>query len=180
MEASFINPNEVVKNLPLHDGMVVVDLGCGSGFFSLAMAKLVRPSGLVVALDIWKPALNTLNLKAKLAGLFNIIETKQVDLESPKGTGLNKESVDLAFISNVLFQIEDKNKLFQEILRILKPNGYLALIEWHPEKLPNAHLLKPIGHDEVLKMLIEIGFKTDRDILFTNTHYGILVKKEIK
>lgn len=178
MEASFINPNEVVKNLPLHDGMVVADLGCGSGFFSLAMAQIVKPTGKIIAIDIWKPALDTLGLKAKLAGLFNIIETKQVNLENPKGTGLNKESVDLVLISNVLFQIDDKEMLFQEIWRILKYNGYLVLLEWHPEKLPNSHLLKPVGYEALLKILLDIGFKRDRDILFTATHYGLLLKKE--
>jgi len=180
MAGNFINPQEIIKNLPLQEGMVVADFGCGSGFFSLAMAEKIKPNGQVVAIDIWKPALDVLTLKAKLTGLFNIIETKQGDLEAPKTLNLKENYFDLVLVSNVLFQIEDKTAVLKEAYRILKPNGYLVIIEWQPEKLPNAPLLKAIDKEPLIKLVAEIGFEIDREIASLPTHYSLLAKKHIK
>jgi len=176
-ELKLFDPEAVIKNLPLQDKMVVLDLGCGSGYFSLPLARMVRPSGKVIAIDIWKPALDVLTLKAKLAGLFNIIETKQLDIENPAGFGLGAESVDVVLISNVLFQIENKAQVFKEVFRVLKNNGYLVVIEWYPEKLPQNQFLYAINKEDLVKLLIELGFKPDREVLSTATHYGLLFRK---
>lgn len=69
---AFLNPQEVVKLLPLKEGMVIADFGCGAGYFSLAIAKAVKPTGKVIALDIWQPSLDALNFRAKVEGLANI------------------------------------------------------------------------------------------------------------
>ena len=177
MNSSFLNPKDIVKNLNLHDNMIVADFGCGSGFFSLAMANLIRPSGKIIAIDIWKPALDALNLKAKLAGVYNIIESKQIDLEQENNPTLTKETVDLVLISNMLFQTEQKEIVLQNAWNFLKKDGYLAILEWEPDKLPNAYALKPITKDELLALCQKVGFISDREIVSNETHYGILMKK---
>lgn len=176
-ELKLFDPEAVIKNLPIQDRMLILDLGCGSGYFTLPLARMIRPMGKVIAIDIWKPALDVLTLKAKLAGLFDVIETRQQDIESPKGLGLETGSVDLVLISNVLFQIENKKQVFEEIFRVLKNNGYLAVIEWQSEKLPQNQFFYPINKEELIKLLVSLGFKPDRDILNTATHYGLLFRK---
>ncbi|MFA5442113.1 MAG: class I SAM-dependent methyltransferase, partial [Candidatus Paceibacterota bacterium] len=108
---SFLNPQEVVKTFPLKEGMTIADFGSGTGYFTLAMAKALRPSGRVIALDIWKPSLEALEFRAKLEGLFNIVETRWANLEEPKGSGLPDNSCDLVLISNILFESEKKEVL---------------------------------------------------------------------
>lgn len=172
----FLNPQTVVNLLPLKEGMVVADFGCGSGFFSLAMAQIVKPSGKVVALDIWKPSLETLAFRAKAAGLFNIIETKWANLEEPKGSGLPNNSCDLVLISNLLFQVENKTNVILEAKRVLKNNGKLVVIDWQPDKLPSPQKLFPIPKQELLSILEENGFELEREIAVGVTHYGFLLK----
>ncbi|NCO25110.1 methyltransferase domain-containing protein, partial [Candidatus Parcubacteria bacterium] len=71
--ASFLNPAEVINLLPLKEGMIVADFGCGNGYFTLEMAKRLRPAGRVLALDIWKPSLEALAFRSKLEGLNSLI-----------------------------------------------------------------------------------------------------------
>jgi ubiquinone/menaquinone biosynthesis C-methylase UbiE len=174
--AAFLNPEAIIKLLPLKEEMTVADFGCGSGYFSLALAKALRPRGRVIALDIWKPSLEALEFRSKLEGLFNIIETKWANLEEERGSGLPNDSCDLVLISNILFEIEKKDKIIEEAKRILKPEGFLVLIEWYPEKLPNREALFPINKDEALGLVEKYGFKLERELSLGITHYGFLLK----
>ncbi|MGB9681337.1 MAG: class I SAM-dependent methyltransferase [Minisyncoccia bacterium] len=176
----FLNPQEIVKLFPLKEGMTAVDFGCGSGYFSLAMAQLVKPSGKIIALDIWQPALDALSFRAKLEGLSTIIQVKWANLELEKGSGLENESCDLVLVSNILFEIENKEVIIKEAKRILKNNGYLVIIEWYPEKLPSKEMLYPISKEEAMALVEKEGFVIERELSLGVTHYGFLaqIKKE--
>lgn len=177
---SFLNPNEIINFLPLKEGMVVADFGCGNGYFTLEIAKKIKPSGKVWALDIWKPSLEALNFRAKLEGLNSFIETRWANLEIPKGSGLENNSCDLVFIANILFEVEKKETLFEEAKRILKPEGFLVLIEWEPEKLPNKNFLLPLSKQDSLELLEKFGFQIERELALGITHYGFLAKLTTK
>jgi ubiquinone/menaquinone biosynthesis C-methylase UbiE len=172
----FLNPQEIVKLFPLKEGSIVADFGCGSGYFSLAMANLVKPSGKIIALDIWQPALDALGFRVKLEGLSNVIQTKWANLEQEKGSGLENNSCDLVLVANILFEIEDKNTLIQEAKRILKNNGYLVIIEWQPDKLPSKEMLFPISKEEAMTLVEKEGFVIEREFSLGITHYGFLAK----
>lgn len=172
----FLNPEEIVSVLPLKEGMTVADFGSGAGYFSLAIAKRLKPSGRVISLDIWKPSLEALEFRSKLEGLFNIIETRWANLEEIRGSKLPDNSCDLVLISNILFEIEKKENIIQEAKRILKPESYLVLIEWEPDKLPNREKLFPINKEEALILLEKSGFQLERELPLGLTHYGFLTK----
>ena len=174
--APFLNPPDIINLLPLKEGMLVADFGCGNGYFSLEIAKRLKPSGKVIALDIWKPSLEALSFRAKLEGLVNIIETKWANLEQEKGSGLANNSCDLVFIANILFEIEKKDIILNEAKRVLKSEGHLVLIEWEPEKLPNKNFLYPISKQESLERLEKLGFQIERELSLGITHYGFLMK----
>jgi len=173
---TFLNPVNVVKLFPLKEEMTVADFGCGNGHFSIEMAKILKPSGRIIALDIWKPALETLGFRAKMEGLFNIIEPRWANLEQPKGSGLPNNSCDLVLIANILFEVEKKEIIIEEAKRVLRPGGFLALIEWEPEKLPNKNFLYPFSRQESLSLLEKFGFKLERELSLGITHYGFLMK----
>jgi len=174
--ASFLNPDEIVKTLPLKEGMIVADFGSGAGYFSLAIAKCLKPSGRVIALDIWKPSLEALEFRSKLEGLFNIIEPRWANLEDTRGSNLPNDSCDLVLISNILFEIEKKENLIQEAKRVLKLEGYLVLIEWYPDKLPSEKKLYPVSKEESVNLLEKSGFRVERELSLGLTHYGFLTK----
>lgn len=126
----FIKPNKFIKNLPyIKPANNVADFGCGSGYFTLEIAKKVGESGKVCAIDILKEPLISLKKKAELFGLFNIKYILS-DLERIGGSLLNDESVNAVFIANILFQVKNRNNLIYEALRITKKGGYLILLEY--------------------------------------------------
>jgi ubiquinone/menaquinone biosynthesis C-methylase UbiE len=173
---SFLNPEEIVKTLPIREGMIVADFGSGSGHFSLSIAKHVKPSGKVYSLDIWKPSLEALEFRAKIEGLLNIIEPRWANLEETRGSNLPNGSCDLVIISNILFEIENKENLFSEAKRVLKPEGSLILVEWYPDKLPSQKKLFPLNKEEDLNFIEKIGFQLERELPLGVTHYGFLAK----
>jgi ubiquinone/menaquinone biosynthesis C-methylase UbiE len=173
---SFLNPEEIVKTLPIKDGMVIADFGSGSGHFSLSMAKYLKPSGKVYSLDIWKPSLEALEFRAKTEGLFNIIEPRWANLEEARGSNLPNGSCDLVVISNILFEIEKKENIFLEAKRVLKPEGYLVLVEWSPDKLPSQKKLFPLTKEEAVNFIEKTGFQLERELPLGITHYGFLAK----
>ena len=86
------------------------------------------------------------------------------------------DSCDLVLISNILFEVEKKEKLIQEAKRVLKLEGYLVLIEWYPDKLPSQKKLYPINKDESVDLLEKSGFRVERELSLGLTHYGFLTK----
>lgn len=173
---NFLNPSKIAKLLPLKEGMKVADFGCGSGYFSLAIAKLIQPGGTVIALDIWKPSLDSLKFRAKTAGLSNTIKTQWANLEDEHGSHLPNDFCDLVLVSNILFEVEDKNTVIAEARRILKPEGLLVLLEWKADKLPSKEFLHPLRKDDALTLLEKYGFKLERELPLGVTHYGFLTK----
>jgi len=173
---SFLNPEEIVKTLPLKEGMTVADFGSGSGYFSLAIAKSIKPSGKVISLDIWKPSLEALEFRAKTEGLLNIIETRWVNLEEERGSNLPNGSCDLVLVANILFEVENKEKMILEAKRVLKPDGYIVVIEWYPDKLPAQKQLLPFSKEDALNLIEKLGFQIERELPLGITHYGFLAR----
>lgn len=177
---AFLNPQTIVNLLPLAENMTIADFGCGTGYFSLELAKKIKPNGKVIALDIWKPSLESLSFKAKIEGLNNIIKPIWANLEMDKGSGLDNASCDLVFMANILFEVKNKQQLIKEAQRILKPEGFLVIIEWEPDKLPNKQFLFPINKQETIELVENFNFQLERELMVAVTHYGLLFKLKSK
>lgn len=126
---NFADPKTNVLQLGLRDGMKVADLGAGSGHYALAAAGVVGREGKVYAVDIQEDVLKHLLDSAHRAGVRNI-ETLWGDIERRGGTKLRDHTIDAVILSNVLFQIENKEGLVAEVLRILAPKGKVLVIDW--------------------------------------------------
>ncbi|MDP2910231.1 MAG: class I SAM-dependent methyltransferase, partial [bacterium] len=128
---SFINPEEILDQLRLQPDMVAAEFGCGSGGFLIPLAKRLE-DGLVYGIDILEAPLSALKSRSILENVINIRLIRS-DLERQRGSTLTDFSVDLVFIPNVLFQIENKDGIINEAYRILKINGRLIIIDWLPQ-----------------------------------------------
>lgn len=124
-----MDESRVVSSLGLAPGMHVVDLGCGSGYFTVALARAVGAEGVVTAVDVMTEPLEAVQAKAESLGLGNV-RTKRADLEVLGSTGLPDGSQDLSLMKNVLFQSEKKAAILAEAVRILKPGGHMVIIDW--------------------------------------------------
>lgn len=171
---SFLNPEEVLDELNLRPDMVAAEFGCGSGGFSIPLAKRLE-KGLVYGLDIQQAPLSALKSRALLENIINIRIIRS-DLEKPKGSTLTESSVDLVFIPNVLFQIKDKNAIISEAKRVLKNKGKLVVIDWAPKAAqgPEEGRISP---KEVKKITEKIGFKLEKEFEAGKYHYGLIFEK---
>src|SRR3989304_7020935 len=95
----FINTEKIISQLEIAPNMTVADLGAGHGFFTVAFAKKVGPSGQVYPVDVLPEALEAIRSRAKLEGLFNIKPVRG-NLEKPGGSTLRDESCDMVMVAN--------------------------------------------------------------------------------
>jgi len=114
----------------VYPGQTFLDYGCGTGYFSLAAAGIVGDTGKVYALDCFSRQLDMVRERSRKAGLRNI-ETVLSDCT----TGLAEGSIDLVWMCDVLHEIADKRMVLQEMYRVLRPGGVLAIHDSMRHKL---------------------------------------------
>ena len=120
-------PQRRVEKLPLKEGMAVVDYGCGTGRYTLPIARLVGSEGKVFAVDIHPLAISTVRKKAARESLTNI----EAILVNSYNTGIQGSSIDLVLLVDTLHLIGDCDALFREIHRMLKQDGTLFMDPGH-------------------------------------------------
>ena len=103
----FSDPQKNIEQCGIQAGMEIADLGAGSGFYTIAAAKALIATGRVYAVDAQKDLLTKIKNNAISQGLYNV-EVIWGDIEKPNGTHLRESSIDLALLSNILFQLDDK------------------------------------------------------------------------
>ncbi len=173
----FMNPDEIVKKLDIKSGMTIADFGCGAGYFTIPIARLVRNSGKVYAVDVLSSALEAVTSKAKLYGLMNI-ESIRANVEVVGGLKLEDKSVDLVILANILFQCTDHNSVLMEAKRILKDTGRIIIIDWVPKKIPLGSKFEHcLSEDYTKKLAIKNSLKFIRGIDISSHHYCMIFKK---
>src|SRR5215469_1589084 len=110
--------DQVLARLALKPGMVVADIGAGSGLFSRPLAKAVRPGGKVYAVDIQQDLLNYIDNRDKDENIRNV-QTVLGQFDDPK---LPASNVDLAFINDVLHHIQRRAAYLKTLGGYIKPN----------------------------------------------------------
>jgi ubiquinone/menaquinone biosynthesis C-methylase UbiE len=134
------NPGRILKPY-IKEGMRVLDFGCGPGFFSLDMARMVGKSGKVIAADLQEGMLHKLRDKITGTELENRIILHKCE-EDKIGF---IENVDFVLAFYVVHEVPDQQKLFNEIESILKPKRKLLIVE------PPFHVSKKEFSDTIKK-----------------------------
>ncbi|WP_303866165.1 class I SAM-dependent methyltransferase [Acetobacterium wieringae] len=166
-------PVETLEKLGLRPADVFADIGCGIGYFTIPAAKMIGDNS-AYALDTSPEMLAEVVQRSEAAGLKNIktVKTEELDLLIPD------EAVSFALLVNVIHEIVDKNQFLEEISRILKPGGKLAIVDWEKAQ---TEMGPPIDHriakEDVVAMLEEIGFDYQETQSFTNNFYGLVMVK---
>jgi len=120
----FQNPQKILYPY-INDGMTVLDLGCGPGFFSLDLARMVGKNGRVIASDLQDGMLQELQGKIEATEYAERIVLHKCE-EDRIGIA---DRVDLVLAFYVIHEIPDKTRLFREIASILNPNGIVFISE---------------------------------------------------
>ncbi len=161
----FHNPEEMFTNY-VKEGQVVADIGCGMGYFSLGLAKLVKERGKVYAIDIQEQMLSRVKTRAIKAGLSDIIITQLID---PKKLIL-KEQLDFALAFWMVHETEDNKQFLSEVFDGLKDKGMLFITE------PKFHV-SPKELNEEIEIAESIGFKVKERPIISFSHSVLLEKK---
>jgi len=123
------NPDLALRLLRIRKGATVADIGAGSGYITIRMAKIVGPMGKVYASDIQQGMLTLLQQNVAKAKLDNVVPVLGT-IDDPK---LPAESLDLAIMVDVYHEFSEPQKMLQRIRAALKPDGRLVLLEYRAE-----------------------------------------------
>ena len=121
------NPDKMFGQF-VRGGMVVLEPGCGMGYFTLPLARMVGPDGRVVAVELQDKMLSVLSRRASKSGLSDRIELRQTGAEGLGVEDLSGE-VDFAAAIHLVHEIPDQGAFFAQIWKALKPGGKLLVIE---------------------------------------------------
>ena len=123
----FENPDKMLGPF-IRKGMIVLEPGCGMGYFTLPLARMVGPKGRVVAVEIQPKMLSALGRRARKAGLLDRIELRPI---GPEGLGIEELSgvVDVAVALHMVHEVPDQTAFFTDVWKALKPGGKLLVIE---------------------------------------------------
>jgi cyclopropane fatty-acyl-phospholipid synthase-like methyltransferase len=146
----------LLKSLNIKPGQTVCDMGCGNGFYTLEMAKLVGPEGKVLAVDIQQEMLRMLQERAKEANIANV----EPILGTPIDPNLPEAKVDLILCVDVYHEFSHPARMLAAMKKSLAPGGRLVLVEFRKEdrKVPIKPLHK-MSKQQILKELTPNGFK---------------------
>ena len=115
--------------LELRPGMVVADIGAGTGYLSRRMAPTVMPGGKVWAVDVQPEMISLLQAGARSSGLKQI----EAQLSSVDDVRLPAASVDLAVMVDVYHELAYPYEVMASLLKALKPGGRVAFVEYRAE-----------------------------------------------
>jgi ubiquinone/menaquinone biosynthesis C-methylase UbiE len=154
-------PSKALDALDLKAGMVVADIGAGSGYYTSRMAKRVGASGRVYATDIQPGMIELLNRRVTSEGLTNVT-TVLGAMDDPK---LPAKSIDLAIMVDVYHELQQPQVFLQRLKETFKPDGRLVLVEFRKEdpKVPILEVHK-MSVAEVKQELEAEGYVLDRVI----------------
>jgi 2-polyprenyl-3-methyl-5-hydroxy-6-metoxy-1,4-benzoquinol methylase len=117
-------------------GMTVLEPGCGMGFFSLPLARMVGPAGRVVCVDLQPRMIRGLVRRAERAGLAGRIDAVLGSLDEPRLDAL-RGAVDFAAAVHMVHEVPDPDGFLRRLHELVRPGGRLLLVE------PKGHVSAP-------------------------------------
>jgi len=136
--------DEILKTINLRKGDILIDFGCGIGYFSIPATNHVGGVGKVIAIDISDRMIE--EMKRRTIGMDNIEIVKSDNLKGFKG--------DVILIVTVLHEVDDPKAFLDQCISSLNPKGKLVIIDWQKKETgmgpPKEHR---IAKESVIKMV---------------------------
>ena len=164
-------PAEVIEALTLKPGLIVADLGSGSGYFTRRFIEAVTETGKVYAIDV-EPEM--LKYAEESVVHMHRSYTAEFILARPDNPKLPYGSIDLLFLCNTYHHLEERTKYFSDTRSSLKPGGRLAIIDFYNDErsgelgFPKQHL---VSRETVIAELTKAGYRLVREHTFLPRQY---------
>ena len=136
----YFHREEIVRATDAKPGMVLADIGAGTGLFTLLFAREVGPEGRVIAVDIAPKFVDNILRRAEEKGLEHIVGV----VNSARDVGLDDASIDRAFICDTYHHFEYPQDTLASIHHALKPDGELVVVDFR--KKPGISSAWVMGH----------------------------------
>jgi len=158
----FQNPDRILAGFAA-PGKTAVDIGCGIGYLTIPLARLLCPEGRVIAVDLQERMLAGARRRAEKAGVSDRIQFHQA---APDGLGISGPA-DFVLTFWMVHEVPDKERLMKEIRGMLKPDGTWLLAE-PPIHVPAASFRKTVALAEGLgfRVLSSPKIRLSRAVLF--------------
>ncbi len=170
------NPGEIFDQINFPKDATVVDLGCGPGYFVIPLLEKIRKDGRIYAVDADPVMLSHLeaNLQAGPAESKVVItETDVTNTKLPEGCA------DIILFANLLHDLKDHRAFFEEVKRILKPNGQIIDIDWQKSETdeigPPAE--RRLSENDSRKIIRSNGFRIAYALNAGPYHYGFVCQR---
>jgi len=167
--------SRAVDALDLKPGMVVADVGAGSGYYTVRMAREVGPTGKVFATDIQAGMIDIIKRRLSVERVENVVPV----LGAPDDPRLPAAAIDLALMVDVYHELAAPQVFARRLRESLKPDGRLVLIEYRKEdpRVPIQEVHK-MSVDQVRKELDADGYVIDKVIDVLPWQHIIVLKSK--
>jgi ubiquinone/menaquinone biosynthesis C-methylase UbiE len=167
-------PDQIMDALGIADGSVVADIGAGSGWLTIRLARRVGPQGLVYAEDVQKEMITAISRRVSREGLPNV----RAWLGSNNDPRLPAKSLDAALLVDAYHEIENRVAVLSSLARSLKPQGRIAVVDFKLEGTgPGPSPEERVSPDVVVKDAAQAGLKLIRQETFLPYQYFLIFGK---
>lgn len=145
-----VHDPQLMLGAMVREGMIVADIGCGMGYFSIAMARMIGDRGKVLAVDLQQEMLDIMGKRALKAGVSDRIRPVQASADDIRIRG----PVDFVLAFWMVHEVPDIPRFFRQVRSVLAPEGRVLYAE------PRMHVNQE-RFNEILHHAREAGFRTD-------------------
>lgn len=168
---AYQKPDEVIRALELKPGETVADIGSGSGYFTLRLARAVGEGGHVYAVDIDPDLVRYLNRRIRDSGLRNV----QTVLSEPDDPLLPDRSIDRFLIVDTWHHIENQERYLALMKKLLKPGGQIVMIDYQKRELPvGPPMAMKIARTDLVRQMLDNGFRLFKEHTFLPYQYFLV------
>ena len=167
-------PDQIMDAMGIADASVVADIGAGSGWFTIRLARRVGPQGLVFAEDVQPEMINAITRRVQREGLTNVraVRGQNSDPRLPAG------SVDAVLVVDAYHEVEDRVTMLSNLARALKPQGRIGVVDFKLDGTgPGPAPEERVSPDVVVKDAAKAGLRLVRQEPFLQYQYFLIFGK---
>ena len=167
-------PDQIMDAMGIADASVVADIGAGSGWFTIRLARRVGPRGLVYAEDVQKEMINAILRRVGREGFNNV----QARLGLKNDPRLPPSSLDAALMVDAYHEVEDRVSMLSNLAKALKPSGRLGIVDFRLDGTgPGPESEERVSPDVVVNDATKAGLKLIRQEPFLQYQYFLIFGK---
>ena len=165
------DPEETLSGIGVTAGSTVVDYGCGPGYFTLAAARLVGPSGRVYAVDLEPSMVSLVSTRAAEAGLANVSAVLSDGLSAPVSDAV-ADVIICVQIMHYHSRREDRVAIARDLSRMLKADGSVLIVQWKPKRPSSG-----VSYRSLASIMGAAGLVTNGAQSISSEQYRTLARK---